>query len=89
MIGVMSAFTACPASQAPRSLKRSIEMQGPGRCCRARPKLLASSSMPNTYRAITMKRGDWWVGWIEEVAGVNAQERTRDKLLRAPSGCPA
>ena len=23
----------------------------------------------------------WWIGWIEEVPGVNCQERSRDKLL--------
>ena len=37
--------------------------------------------MHNTYTAITKQRGDWWVGWIEEVPGVNCQERTRDELL--------
>lgn len=25
--------------------------------------------------------GGWWVGWIPEVPGVNAQERTKSKLL--------
>lgn len=25
--------------------------------------------------------GDWWIGWIEEVPGVNCQEATRDELL--------
>jgi hypothetical protein len=24
--------------------------------------------------------GDWWVGWIEEVSGVNCQERTYEEL---------
>lgn len=29
-----------------------------------------------------MKRvGDWWIGWVQEVPGVNAQERTKDELL--------
>ncbi len=27
--------------------------------------------------------GDWWIGWIEEVSGVNCQERTRDELLES------
>ena len=27
------------------------------------------------------QNGDWWIGWIEEVPGVNCQERTRDELL--------
>lgn len=25
--------------------------------------------------------GEWWIGWIEDVHGVNAQERTLDELL--------
>jgi hypothetical protein len=37
--------------------------------------------MANTYTAITKQDGDWWIGWIEEVPGVNCQERTRDGLL--------
>ena len=39
--------------------------------------------MPNTYTAITKKDGDWWIGWIEEVPGVNCQEPTREELLDA------
>ena len=39
--------------------------------------------MPQTFTALTFKRGDWWIGWIEEVAGVNAQERTREELLQS------
>jgi predicted RNase H-like HicB family nuclease len=37
--------------------------------------------MPNTYTAITKRDGDWWIGWIEEIPGVNCQERTREELL--------
>ncbi len=37
--------------------------------------------MTNTYTAITKKDGDWWIGWIEEVPGVNCQELTREDLL--------
>jgi len=37
--------------------------------------------MANTYTAITKQSGDWWIGWIEEVSGVNCQERTREELL--------
>lgn len=39
--------------------------------------------MANTYTAITKQDGDWWIGWIEEVPGVNCQERTKDKLLES------
>ena len=37
--------------------------------------------MANTYRAVTKQDGEWWIGWIEEVPGVDCQERTRDELL--------
>ena len=33
------------------------------------------------YTAIIKNTGAWWVGWIEEVPGVNAQERTKEKLM--------
>ena len=37
--------------------------------------------MANTYTAVTKQDGGWWIGWIEEVPGVNCQERTRQELL--------
>ena len=37
--------------------------------------------MPNTYTAVLKQDGDWWIGWIEEVPGVNCQERSREELL--------
>ena len=37
--------------------------------------------MKNVYTAATKKDGDWWIGWIEEVPGVNCQERTREELM--------
>ena len=39
--------------------------------------------MPNTYTAITQQDGDWWIGWIEEIPGVNCQEKTREELLES------
>lgn len=33
------------------------------------------------YTAIVKKSGDYWIGWIEEVPGVNCQESTREELL--------
>lgn len=33
------------------------------------------------YTAIVKQEGDWWIGWVEEVPGVNAQERTKAELL--------
>ena len=37
--------------------------------------------MANTYTAVTKQDGGWWIGWIEEVPGVNCQERSRELLL--------
>ena len=33
------------------------------------------------YTAIVKRAGEWWIGWIEEVPGVNCQERSREELL--------
>lgn len=35
------------------------------------------------YTAVTKQEGGWWVGWIEEVPGVNCQERTHGALLES------
>lgn len=37
--------------------------------------------MKNTYTAVIRQDGKWWIGWIEEIPGVNCQETTRDELL--------
>ena len=37
--------------------------------------------MATTYRAAIQQRGPWWIGWIEEVPGVNSQGTTREELL--------
>lgn len=39
--------------------------------------------MDTQYTAIIKHQGDWWIGWIEEVPGVNCQERTRKELLES------
>jgi predicted RNase H-like HicB family nuclease len=36
--------------------------------------------MQQTYTAIIKQEGDWWIGWIEEIPGVNCQEVTRKEL---------
>ncbi|MFP4030353.1 MAG: type II toxin-antitoxin system HicB family antitoxin [Desulfococcaceae bacterium] len=35
----------------------------------------------NEYTAIIAREDDWWIGWIEEIPGANAQEKTREELL--------
>ncbi len=37
--------------------------------------------MTNQYTALVKRDGEWWIGWIEEIPGVNCQEPTREKLL--------
>jgi len=39
--------------------------------------------MANNYTAIVKQDGKWWIGWIEEVPGVNCQEATREELLES------
>ena len=37
--------------------------------------------MQQAYTAVIKQDGDWWIGLVEEVPGVNAQESTRETLL--------
>ncbi len=37
--------------------------------------------MKSEYRAVVKQDGDRWIGWIEEVPGVNCQEASREELL--------
>ena len=39
--------------------------------------------MTSTYTTIVKNDGDWWIGWIEEIPGVNAQEKSKAALLRS------
>ena len=37
--------------------------------------------MQEGFTAVVKQSGPWWIGWIEEIPGVNCQERTREELL--------
>ena len=37
--------------------------------------------MNNTYTAVIKQADNWWYGWIEEVPGINCQEKTKEELL--------
>ena len=37
--------------------------------------------MNTEFTAIIKQVGEWWIGWIEEIPGVNCQERTREDLI--------
>lgn len=37
--------------------------------------------MQNNFTAVVKREGSWWIGWIEEVPGVNCQEASREELV--------
>ena len=40
------------------------------------------NAMAANYTAVVQQDGEWWIGWVEEVPGVNSQGRSRDELLQ-------
>ena len=39
--------------------------------------------MANEYTAVVKQDGNVWIGWVEEVPGVNCQGDTREELLES------
>lgn len=39
--------------------------------------------MKQTYTAVVKQDENWWIGWVEEVPGINCQEATREELLES------
>ncbi len=37
--------------------------------------------MEREYTAVIKQDGKWWIGWIEEIPGINCQESSREELL--------
>lgn len=35
------------------------------------------------YRAVIKKSEDWWIGWLVDLPGVNAQERSKEELIQS------
>lgn len=35
------------------------------------------------YRAVVKKTGGWWIGWLVDLPGVNAQEKTKRELFES------
>jgi predicted RNase H-like HicB family nuclease len=33
------------------------------------------------YKAVIKQEGEWWYRWIEEMPGVNCQERSEEELM--------
>jgi hypothetical protein len=39
--------------------------------------------MQEHYTAVIKQSGRWWIGWIEEIPGVNCQEASKEALLES------
>lgn len=37
--------------------------------------------MQQSWTAVIKQEGPWWIGWIEELPGVNCQEASREDLI--------
>jgi len=37
--------------------------------------------MAANYTAVIQQHEEWWIGWVEEIPGVNSQGKTRQELL--------
>ncbi len=35
------------------------------------------------YRAVIKQSGGWWIGWLIDLPGVNAQEKTKKELIES------
>ena len=35
------------------------------------------------YRAVIKKNDDWWIGWLIDLPGVNAQEKSRQEAIES------
>lgn len=42
--------------------------------------------MHKEYTAVVKQDGNWWIGWIAEVPGVNCQEHTHEELIESLRG---
>ncbi len=38
--------------------------------------------MNRNFTAVIKQDDGWWIGWVEEVPGVNSQGKTREELRR-------
>ena len=39
--------------------------------------------MANEYTALIQESVGWWIGWIEEIPGVNCQEASYEELIES------
>lgn len=39
--------------------------------------------MKESFTAVIKQSNNWWIGWIEEISGVNCQESTKEELIES------
>jgi predicted RNase H-like HicB family nuclease len=37
--------------------------------------------MKRAFTAVVKRDGKWWIGWVQEIPGVNSQGETRQELI--------
>jgi hypothetical protein len=74
--GAAAACTLGREDEGDRRTMEALDDAAPGHDRRSR-------GMNNEFTAVVKQDGDWWIGWIEEVPGVNCQEATRDALIES------
>ncbi len=42
---------------------------------------MLAGCLDTRYTAVIQKNGKWWIGWVEEIPGVNSQGVTRKELM--------
>jgi len=40
-----------------------------------------AADMEKSFTAVIKQDGNWWIGWIEEIPGVNSQGLSRTELI--------
>jgi predicted RNase H-like HicB family nuclease len=38
--------------------------------------------MKRTFNAVIKQDNGWWIGWVQEIPGVNSQGKTRAELMK-------
>jgi predicted RNase H-like HicB family nuclease len=39
--------------------------------------------MRSEYTAVIKQDGKWWIGWVEEIPGINCQEQSKQELTES------
>jgi predicted RNase H-like HicB family nuclease len=37
--------------------------------------------MQRQFTAVVKRDGKWWIGWVQEISGVNSQGESREELI--------